>query len=126
MYFKTEGVYTHDNLINGNSGLLQGATVTIAAGAALLRGSVIGKIATNGKHSLSATNIEGTPVTDGSQIPVAILGEDVDATGGDAQGVAYTKGDFQANGLVFGTGQTVASTEDALRIKGIFIFQSVA
>jgi len=125
-FFETEGTYTPDCLINSNTGLLQGATVTIAAGAALLRGSVLGKISASGKYALSATNIEGAPVTDGSQTPVAVLGEDVDATAGDVKAVAYTRGDFLAAGLVFGTGQTVATTEDALRMNGIFILQSVA
>ncbi len=120
-FFETEGTYTPDCLINSNTSLLQGATVTIAAGAALLRGSVLGKITDSGKYALSATNM-----TDGSQTPVAVLGEDVDATAGDVQAVAYTRGDFLAAGLVFGTGHTVATTEDALRMNGIFILQSVA
>lgn len=48
--------------------------------------------------------------TDGSQLPLYILGEEVDATGGDITGeVAYIEGDFDAQQLAFEGTATLAT-----------------
>lgn len=59
--------------------------------------------------------------TDGSQVPVAILAEDVTVGDADVQDMAYFTGHFRSAGLTFGTGHTAASTTDALRALGIHL-----
>lgn len=62
---------------------------------------------------------------DGSQVPDAILSEDTDATSADKATVAYFKGNFHDDAVIFGTGQTIANTRDALRGKGIHLVNRV-
>lgn len=59
--------------------------------------------------------------TDGSQVPVAILAEDVTVGDADVQDMAHFTGHFRSAGLTFGTGHTAASTTDALRALGIHL-----
>ena len=90
--------------------------VTIVSGQDLQRGAVLGKITTGGKYtlSLSASN-------DGSETPVAVLGEDVDASGGDKNGMIYISGSFNQRKLIFGTGHTAASARDTLKLSNIYV-----
>jgi hypothetical protein len=64
--------------------------------------------------------------TDGSQVPDAILAEDMDASGGDKSVLVYTRGDFNTGGLTFGTGHTAATVTDGLRAKGITLLTNIA
>lgn len=82
-------------------------TITLAAG--------------SGKYKLSAA-----AATDGSQTPDLISGEDVDASQADKTGLAYARGDFNANALTLGAGHTVASITEGLRAKGITLLPAVA
>ena len=77
--------------------------------------------AANGEYKLSAS-----AANDGSQTPDLILAEDVDATTGDKLGLAYERGDFNANALTLGTGHTVASIREGLRAKGITLLTAIA
>ena len=77
--------------------------------------------AANGEYKLSAS-----AANDGSQTPDLILAEDVDATTGDKLGLAYERGDFNANALILGTGHTVASIREGLRAKGITLLTAIA
>lgn len=114
--------FAPDNLLAGNAHLLVGRKVTIVSGQAnLKRGSVLGKITTGGKYSLSASAAE-----DGSQAPDLILAEDCDATSGDKEALAYSRGDFNSNALILGAGHTVASITEGLRAKGITILPAQA
>ena len=61
-------------------------TVTIAAGADLTPGAVLGKITASGKYMLSAP-----AAVDGSQTPVAVLVRDADAATVDAVSVALLR-----------------------------------
>ena len=119
--FKTEGIYVPDSLVAGNAHLLVGRKVTIASGASFKRGAVLGVITASGKYALSAS-----AASDGSQVPDLILAEDVDASGADAQALAYARGDFNARALTLGTGHTVASITEGLRAKGITLLPAVA
>ncbi len=74
-------------------------TITVAAG-------------TKYKLSLAAA-------TDGSQVPLGILAEDRDASGGDAEALLYERGDFAESAITFGTGHTAASVRAGLRELGI-------
>ena len=64
--------------------------------------------------------------TDGSQVPKFIAAEDVDATGGAADIVVYTSGDFNESRLTFGTGHTAEKTREALRDVGIILTKPVS
>lgn len=77
-------------------------TVTAAAG--------------SGKYILSLA-----AATDGSQEPVAILAEAVDATSADKTTLAYVSGVFNSTAMTFGSGHTAASVAAGLREKGIFL-----
>lgn len=58
---------------------------------------------------------------DGSQYPVAIASEDIDATSAAKTTLGYIVGTFNSDSVNFGTGHTLASTKDALRGKGIIL-----
>lgn len=106
--------FTPDSLIAGHSDI-RTRSITIASGAGeLTRGTLLGKITSSGKYvkSLAASS-------DGSEVPVAILAEDVDATSADVVTVAYESGEFNVNDVTFGTGHTEASVTDALRTLSI-------
>lgn len=59
--------------------------------------------------------------TDGSQVPTAVLAEDVDATAADKEAMAFTAAGVNENALVYGTGHTAASVREGLRTKGIHL-----
>lgn len=70
----------------------------------------------SGKFKLAAS-----AAVDGSDAPVAILGEDVDATGGDKTISVMVEGYFNETALVFGTGHTADTVRLALRARGIHL-----
>lgn len=112
--------YTPDNLIAGTTQTVTDS-VTIAAGADLKRGSVLGKVTADGKYLLSD---DGS--SDGSEVPSAILAQDADAAAADVENVAiFIKGEFNQNVLIFGGAHTADSTKDALRDVGIYIKDAV-
>lgn len=85
-------------------------SVTIAAGENLVRGAVLGRVSSGDTYKLSASG-----AGDGSQTPVAVLAEDVDATGGAVTAPAYFSGEFAADKLTFGTGHTKTTVEASWR-----------
>ena len=110
-----EGVFSPDDLFAGDYPVV-GRKVTILSGQNVARGSVLGKITASGKFILSDDG-----AVDGSQTPDVILAEDVDASGGDKEGVVYLSGHFNDAALTFGGAHTAASTRDGLRDKNIYI-----
>jgi len=119
--FATEGTYSPDALIAGNSDLLVGRKVTIISGQNLARGSMLGKITASGKYNLSLSG-----ASDGSQTPDLILAEPADASAGDVTALAYARGDFISNALTLGASHTVASITEGLRAKGITLMVAIA
>lgn len=112
--FQTEGTFTPDRLVIGRT---RGRKVVIASGAGILaRGTLLGKITASGKYlkSLSAAS-------DGSQLPDAILAEDVDATSADKEAVIFIQGEFDVDAVTFGTGHTAASVDRGLREINILL-----
>lgn len=93
-----------------------GERVTIAAGANLTAGAVLGQITSGGKYALSAS-----AANDGSQVPVAILGEDAAAASADAVAFVYYVGAFRESALTFGAGHTAAALRRALAQRGLQI-----
>lgn len=59
--------------------------------------------------------------TDGSQEPDLVLAQDCDASGGATEAVAYETATVVSTALTLGTGHTVASIREGLRLKGIKI-----
>lgn len=112
---------TTENLIAGNPHLLLARKVTLVSGQDLKRGAVLGMITASSKYTLSLS-----ASSDGSQGPDLVLAEDCNASSGDAQALAYSRGDFLASGLTLGTGHTVDSIREGLRAKGINIINSIA
>lgn len=111
----SEGAYTPDSLHAGDFPI-RTRKVTIITGQNLVRGAVLGKITASGKFNLSAS-----AAADGSQVPFAVLAEDVDATAADKEAVAYVSGDFNSTALTLGAGHTVASITDGLRDANIYL-----
>jgi Bacteriophage lambda head decoration protein D len=109
-------VYLPNELIANEPALLLSEKVTLLSGQNLKRGALLGKITTGGKYVLSLA-----ASSDGSQVPSRVLVDDVDASAGDKEALAYRRGDFLDKGMTFGTGHTAASVKDALADIGIFI-----
>jgi len=97
------------------------ASVTIAAGQTLERGAVLGRVTSGGAYVLSAATDGTDPIADGSQVPVAVLAENVDASAGAEAAIVYISGHFESRFLTFGTGHTAASVRDGLRGLGIYV-----
>lgn len=112
-------VYSPDGLVAGNHDELVAEKITVLSGQNLTRGTVIGKITSGGKYkvSLAADTI-------GSETPDLILAEDCNATSGDKPAIAYSRGDFNAQELTIGTGHTIASIKEGLRVKNIILINS--
>jgi hypothetical protein len=118
--FQNEGSYSPDMLIAGDHPV-RSIGVTIVSGAgALVRGTVLGKITTGGKYKTSTS-----AASDGSQTPVAILGEDVNAASADAIAFVYIAGDFNTSALTIGAGHTASSIRDGLAHKSIYLHDPV-
>lgn len=108
-----EGTLTQDKLYDRNT---RTRKVTVAAGAAHIRGEALGKITASSKYVLSLA-----ASSDGSQAIDAILLHDVDATTADAEAIVAISGDFAPQGITFGTGHSAVIDDAALRAKGIFL-----
>ena len=91
----------------------------LVAGTIYTKGMVLGKVTSAGadkgkyKHSLSAA-------TDGSQVPSAILLDDVNATASDLNGPILLGGKVDKNLLILGAGHTLDSIETGLRDMNIY------
>lgn len=110
-----------DNLLAGYSVPAITESIVIPSGSGVLtRGTLLGKVTASGKYikSLSAA-------TDGSQNPVAVLAEDIDATSADVTTVGYLSGEFNTAAMTFGTGHTAASVKGALRDLNIYLFTNL-
>lgn len=122
MMLHTTETFVPDQLIAGNADLLQADAITLAAGQNLPRGAVLGKVTATGHYVLSAADDGADPpvaITDGSQTPDLILVEDTDASLQDTPALGYRRGDFQAAHITIGSGHTLSSVAEGLRVKGI-------
>ncbi|RVU13157.1 head decoration protein [Methylobacterium oryzihabitans] len=87
--------------------------MTIAAGNAYPRGTVLGRITATDKYVRSVRT-----ANDGSQAPVAVLAADVDATAADTMAPAYDDGQFAAELLGLDASWTVVQLQAAWRQAG--------
>lgn len=114
--------FTPVNLFAGSTMPRVTETVTIVTGQNLTAGAVLGKITVGGKYALSLA-----AGNDGSEVPVAILSEDVNASAGDKRAAVYLTGEFNPAKLTFGAGHSAstAATTDALKDRGIYLKTTV-
>lgn len=95
---------------------LQALPVTIITGQNLVRGAVLGRITASNKYNLSLSG-----AVDGSEDPVAVLAEDVDATAADKVAPAYFAGCFDPTQLTIGAVHTEATVADHFRGTPLFL-----
>lgn len=116
----------HDTFIPDQllSGPLQvvSDTVTVLTGATATykRGTVLGVVTASGKYTLSVAT-----ASDGSQVPKAILADDVNATSADALAGVYLMAEINQNRITFDPSWTLPTLKTALRPFGLFLRDSV-
>ncbi|GKX39568.1 head decoration protein [Pectobacterium odoriferum] len=111
-------LFVPDQLI---AGTLQLVTDTgIITGGAYQRGTVLGQVTASGKYTQSVK-----AATDGSETPVAILVDDVDASSSDQNGGLYLMGELNQHRIIFDESWTIAELKIALRPLAIFLKDSV-
>jgi len=116
----TQDAFVPDQLIGGDLKIVTHAGRTITGGA-YARGTVLGKITASGKYTIALA-----AATDGSQTPIAILVDDVDASAGDALGGIYAMGEFNERAVTLGAGTTLAAARSALEIQNIYLKSSIS
>lgn len=102
--------------VAGNGFPIVTDSLLIASGQKLLRGTVVG-VQTNGNKGAKVDSSK----SDGTQIPYAIVAQDVDATLADSMALVYLTGEFNGAALIFGGSDTIATHKAALRRIGLFI-----
>lgn len=111
-----QDAFVPDQLIGGDMKIVTYNGRTITGGAYFKRGTVMGKIAANGKFTIATA-----AANDGSQTPVTILVDDVDTTTADALGGLYAMGEFNVNAVTLGTGITPEAARTALEAQNIYL-----
>ena len=109
------GSYTPTRLLASDHPVIT-RKITILSGNTVLAGTAVGKITVGGKYIKSLAAAE-----DGSEVVDLVMAEAVDASAGDKQGIAYVAAHLVGDELDLGTGHTVASIQEACRVKGLFI-----
>lgn len=115
----SEGSYVPDMLLAGDKDIHTDGVI-VASGQTIVRGALLGIVTATGKAILSLSG-----ASDGSEVPVCIAGEDVDASGGDTNSWAYFAGEFNENQMTFGTGHTADSVRAGLRDKSIYLHNPI-
>lgn len=105
----------YDQLMIGGFPVVMDA-VTLMAGKAYKRGSVIAMVTAEKKGAL----VDSTK-TDGSEIPYAVLAEDTDAANSDVVAPVYLSGEFNQDALIFGENDDASIHKAALRNINIYI-----
>jgi len=101
-------------------------SVILEKGQNLKRGAVLGRIKDTGKYKLSALKDgDGNDVTDGSEVPCAVLLENVDATVADKNAPVLVLGEVDANELVIDASWSIETIKPELRKMSIFVKQSI-
>lgn len=111
-------LFVPDQLI---AGTLQVVTDTgIITGGTYKRGTVLGMVTASGKYTACVKTAE-----DGSETPVAILVDNVDASSADQNGGLYLMGEFNQNRIIYDNSWTVPGLKAALRPLSIFLKDSI-
>lgn len=117
--FTDEGAFSPDNLIVGGE-QIQTFDRVLITGQNLVRGALLGRITASGKYNLSLS-----AAVDGSEVPVAILVQDTDATAADVVTPLYFSGSFNRRAITYGTAHTWDTVKEALAARGIFLKETV-
>lgn len=112
-------IYNPDQLVAGNQKIVSDS-VTLGAGI-LQRGAVLGQITATGNYISCVKN-----AADGSQVPVAVLADAADASGGAVVAGVYLTGEFNSNAMSWDASWTVATLKPAMRAQGIFLKAAVS
>lgn len=115
----TADAFIPDQLVGGDMKIVT-RTRTIVGGA-FLRGTVLGMITASGKYTIALS-----AAADGSQTPVEILVDDVDASAGDALGGTYVMGEFNERAVILGAGTTLTAARAALELKNVYLKSSIS
>lgn len=115
----TVGAVTYNPLIMPGKPEVRSA-FTIKGGQTLVAGSVLGAITAAGPD-FGKLVLSTAAAVNGSQIPFAILAEDLDTTSGDKEYSVYVEGMFNEAALVFGAGHDANTVRVPLRNAGIYL-----
>lgn len=123
--YSSIGTFTPDNLIAGQEfpSLVKGVTLAKNQGI-VKRGTVVGIITATGL----AKPVDKSKA-DGQQLPYGIVTDDVDtgtAATADSKATTYVSGVFNKKALLFGSTDTAADYETALRDLGIYLRDNIA
>lgn len=116
----SQDAFIPDQLIGGDLKVVTHAGRTITGGA-FKRGTVLGRITASQKYTIALS-----AAADGSQTPVAILVDDVDASAGDALGGIYAMGEFNERAVTLGAGITLDAAKAALEAQNIYLKSSIS
>jgi hypothetical protein len=106
----TEGRYGGEFLVSEGNGRISRDTIIVLSGQTLQPGAVLGKVTASGKYKVLAPAAD-----DGSEVAAGILYGAVDASGGDAEGVAIVRlAEVNAGELVWPDGIEPAERATAL------------
>jgi len=113
-----EARHAGEFLVSEAEGTRSRDTITIASSVALEAGTVLGKITASGKYKL-----HDAAASDGTENAAGVLLSAVDASGGDAIGVAILRdAEVDTNALTFKSGISGANKTaalDALKALGV-------
>ena len=108
---------TYDGLVAGTFPIVT-ERVTIASGADLSKGTILGIVTASGKYA----DADSTASSAGNNVPVAILLEDASAGSADAVATVALTGEFNGAALIAKRdGDDVDDFKAGLRSVGIFV-----
>jgi hypothetical protein len=109
-------IYKPDQLIAGQFPNVT-QPITIASGQGVLpRGQVLGQVTASGKYIKAVST-----AVDGSQTPVCILVDAVDATSADQAAGGYFSGEFNVGAMTYDASFTITTLTNVLRDASIFL-----
>ncbi|OBU13316.1 head decoration protein [Morganella psychrotolerans] len=114
-----QAIFNPDQLISGPLQVVTDPGIIAKAGI-LKRGTILGKVKASGEYALSKKD-----AVDGSEIPCAILVDDVNTTENSVSGGVYLMGEFNQNRIIFDATWTATELKDALRPFSVFLRDSV-
>ena len=91
--------------------------ITVAQGAALVRGTVLGRVTATDKYIVSVRT-----ASDGSQNPVAVLAADLDASAADARGRPTSRASSPWRSLTYDASWTATQLQAAFRTGNVPIY----
>lgn len=113
-------LFVPDQLVSGPLQLVTDTGVIAQVDFIHMRGTVMGKVTASGEYTKSVK-----AATDGSEVPVAILVDNVDTTTSAQRGGVYLMGQFNQNSVIHDDSWSLAELKAALRSYSIFLEDSI-